>query len=42
MKLNLRNMLKITEKKHDLCETKMSENGYKDMNFYQGLIFDDR
>jgi len=30
--LNLRNILKITEKKHDLCKTKLSENGYKDMN----------
>jgi hypothetical protein len=38
----MRNMLKITEKKHDLCETKTSENGYKDMNFYQGIIFDNR
>lgn len=28
-------MLKIMKKKHDICETKTSENGCKDMNLYQ-------
>jgi hypothetical protein len=30
--LNVSNFLKITVKMHDLCKTKLPENGYKDMN----------
>jgi len=38
--LNHCNILKIIEKKHDLCKTILTENGYKDINLFQGIVFD--
>jgi len=31
VKLNLRKILKIIRKMHDLCKTKLHESGYKDI-----------